>query len=210
MHEVQRAGTDVEGIHYLGREENPLARMMRRIGGQLALGQFQDRFARVIKMERALNLEKDALAFVRDIYRGIQRIAQQFHHHPHRAGMIDGIVHHFRYRVMPDVAHVGRQIGQLRPGQFAPHPILAQPGTFVRVLHVGQHGQLVVHTAPHTGRGDEPFLLQLRQPGAGGLARHTMLRGQAGGNIAPIMGDRIENGTAQVGGHGNKRKAKVA
>jgi hypothetical protein len=49
--EVQHAGTNVEGIQRLGREKNFLARMMRRIGGQLALGQFQNCLARIVKVD---------------------------------------------------------------------------------------------------------------------------------------------------------------
>ena len=62
--EMQASRLDVEGIEYLGGEENAFARVMGGVGGQLAFGQFEYGLARVVQSQRLLDLQEDAFAVV--------------------------------------------------------------------------------------------------------------------------------------------------
>ena len=96
----------IECIEHLRREKNPFATMIGGVRGELAFGQFENGFVRIVEIECSLNLEKDALTIIRHPAIGEHRIAPYTDMNLCRTRMVDRDVDHLGHAIVPGVAHI--------------------------------------------------------------------------------------------------------
>ncbi len=187
---------DLEYVHRARGEEDALARMAIRRGGQLALGELEDRLARVVQAQRALDLHEDPLPLVGDDHLGEERVLADLDPHLRGARVVDRVVDHLGGRVVPDVTHVLRESRDDRRDELAPDEVLLQ--ALGRVAAFGlREGLEPVHLgAGRPFRLDQPVAREGLQVAVRDLAGHPGGLGKAGADTVAVGRDQIQRPAA--------------
>jgi hypothetical protein len=95
---------------------------------QLSLRQFQNRLGIVLEAECHLDLPKDSDAIIEHLNSDVRRPPSYHHRQRGARGVVDGVIDHFGYAVLPNVDVVPGKPFEQRQDGFVPHSILFQSG----------------------------------------------------------------------------------
>ena len=149
--------------------------------------ELEDRFARVVQVQRPLDAQEDAFAVVHHPGLREQRIAAKPHVHLSCAGMVHRVVDHLRQAIAPDVAHVLGQVGQMGRSQLLPDAVFRQADARKGLMRLDLGLELVAHAGSTALAQQQAGFDRLVQPGAGCLAAHAQDASEADGQVAGVF-----------------------